>query len=246
MPGLSGQATLAKPELSPSFISEVMADSPSGFWMLDETSGTTAVDRSGFGASGTYAGSPAMSQAGIDGNLCTLFDGTNDVVSIPGSSTQQGRFIPSASRGVTVEAWWKGTAVGSNSEPLAAKGLVCMDDSTTSKHWVSSVDGDGKFRVHTENNYILTGPGPTVNNDVWHQLVFTINTSFDVELFVDGVSQATNTSPDDAGQGSTTAVTIGRHVRGSPGYLAGLITGVAIFTSVLTPTRIAAHYAAGT
>ena len=38
---------------------KVIKDYPIGFWPLDESSGTTAVDRSGCGNNGTYIGSPA-------------------------------------------------------------------------------------------------------------------------------------------------------------------------------------------
>ena len=38
---------------------KVIKDYPIGFWPLDESSGSTAVDRSGCGNNGTYVGSPA-------------------------------------------------------------------------------------------------------------------------------------------------------------------------------------------
>jgi hypothetical protein len=42
----------------------VMADTPSGYWRLDETSGTAAADASGNGNAGTYAGGVTLNEPG--------------------------------------------------------------------------------------------------------------------------------------------------------------------------------------
>ncbi len=39
-----------------SYISEVLSDNPLGYYQLNETSGTTAIDSSGNGQDGTYIG----------------------------------------------------------------------------------------------------------------------------------------------------------------------------------------------
>lgn len=230
-----------------SFTSEVLADSPAGFWMLNDPSGN-AVDLSGNGRHGTYVGTPTRGVTGINGNLATQFDGVNDEVTVAANTA----FWPSAGQGVTIEAWYKGTAVGSNTadgSATAPRGLVCASTDASNKRWVSSIDASGKIRVHNSNDYELTGPGtgPAINDGTYfHQVVWTITAStYNVELFIDGVSRATNTVPDDAGLGSP-LVRIGKHDRASSNhYLSGVITGVAIFSSVLSSGRISAHYAAG-
>lgn len=232
----------------PTFVDEVLADSPAGFWMLNDTSGTQATDLSGNGRHGTYVGSPTFSQTGIDGNLATSFDGVNDEVTIPFNSA----FMPNASNGITCEIWYKGTTTGSNAGAGVAtsqRGLLCANESSSHKMWLSSVDADGKARVHTDPSYEILGPGTgaAINNGSFHQVVWTITPAgYDAELFVDGASVATNTNGNDPGDGSPT-IRIGKNNRATSNhYCPGVITGVAIYPSVLSPTRILAHYQAGT
>ena len=63
--------------------STVIADNPSVYWRLGETSGTTAADASGKGRPGTYAGGTVLNQPGAltgDTNRAVTFDGANDLV----------------------------------------------------------------------------------------------------------------------------------------------------------------------
>ena len=55
---------------------KIIQDSPIGFWLLDEASGSTAVDSSGCGNNGTYVGSPASNMlplipGGVSGTKIT-------------------------------------------------------------------------------------------------------------------------------------------------------------------------------
>lgn len=65
-----------------SYINKVLGYSPIAYWPMNETSGLTAIDKSGNGYDGTYTG-VTLGQTGIgDGNTCPLFDGANDFVDI--------------------------------------------------------------------------------------------------------------------------------------------------------------------
>lgn len=57
---------------------EIAADSPVGWWKLDETSGTTATDSGSAGDDGTYSGSPlpTLGQLGPRGLRATEYDNT--------------------------------------------------------------------------------------------------------------------------------------------------------------------------
>ncbi|HYI79995.1 MAG TPA: hypothetical protein VEW67_03970 [Thermoleophilaceae bacterium] len=83
----AGAAAVALREVVPSGLSlrdELMADSPNVALMLDETSGTAAVDEVG-GASGVYSGGVTFGQAiGIPNDASTgvAFDGVDDKVQI--------------------------------------------------------------------------------------------------------------------------------------------------------------------
>jgi hypothetical protein len=65
-------------EASLTYAQEVLLDQPLAFWRFDETSGTTAVDSSGHGNDGTYAGGVTLGVTGAianDGGTAAAFDG---------------------------------------------------------------------------------------------------------------------------------------------------------------------------
>jgi hypothetical protein len=65
-----------------SYVSTILQDNPIGFWQLNETSGTTAIDSSGHGNNGTYTGGVALSQPGpFAGTTSAGFNGSDSSVS---------------------------------------------------------------------------------------------------------------------------------------------------------------------
>ncbi len=229
------------------YASEVLADSPLVYLKLGDTSGTTAVDSSGNGRNGTYLNSPTLNQSGIPGSAdgAVLLDGTNDNVSVPTNSI----YWPSATVSVTIECWYKGTDVGTTlaAGTVGPKAFVAANVGGSDKRYVLGLDGAGKVRCYTDAQYIVTGPSTTtVNDNNWHHIVLTITaSSYDTELYVDGTLQATNSTPNDAGQGSPNLV-IGRNERqATNGYLAGRVDEVAVYGTKLSGARILAHYQAG-
>jgi hypothetical protein len=98
-PDARGQAG----ETPDSYSSEVLADSPSAYWRLGESSGTTVVDETGANP-GTYTGGVTLGQPGaLQGSLNTSvsLDGVNDYASAPDSDSLD------ATTGVSIEAWAK-------------------------------------------------------------------------------------------------------------------------------------------
>lgn len=66
-----------------SYSSVILADSPAGYYPLNEASGTTAHDQSGNGVNGTYSGSYTLGNAGIlpgSTDTCVNFTGGQMVV----------------------------------------------------------------------------------------------------------------------------------------------------------------------
>src|SRR5262249_9939864 len=67
----------------------VLADSPSGYWRLGETSGTTASDASGQNHPGSYLNTPTLGQPGAltgDTDTSVAFNGTDEYTSVPYSA----------------------------------------------------------------------------------------------------------------------------------------------------------------
>jgi hypothetical protein len=78
-----------------SYITEVLADTPRGFWTCQETSGNLA-DSSGNGLTLTAAGSPTYSNAGPMSDLAVGFTG---------AATASRAQVSAATDNLTMEAW---------------------------------------------------------------------------------------------------------------------------------------------
>lgn len=69
--------------------SEILSNSPVGYWQLNETAGTTATNQgSGTSIDGTYTNGPTLGATALytGGSTSADFDGTNDYVALPDSS----------------------------------------------------------------------------------------------------------------------------------------------------------------
>ena len=97
--------TAAAPDLT-AYRSVVIADEPSAYWRLGETSGTVAVNAIG-APNGEYRGGVALGQPGAlstDSNAAAGFDGVNDTVRMPDAAALD----PTGS--LSIEAWVRPTS----------------------------------------------------------------------------------------------------------------------------------------
>lgn len=216
----------------------VLADSPVGYWKLDETSGTTAVDSSGNGHNGTYTG-PTLNTRFLSSALGTVasFDGTNDRVTTA--------VLPASTGARSVEVWVI-------ADTLSSQRAALCERFSGSGNPVEARLGVGPLFVGSSTNFYLNrypgsgswvdvgSPNSTSTATLYH-VVGTLDGTT-MRLYVNGVEVATLASGIAASSGEWY---IGAaHTGGSP-YWAGAIGHVAIYDTVLSPTRIAAHYAAG-
>lgn len=101
-----------------SYITEVLADTPDGFYYLDDPSGTTATDYSGNANHGTYSGSPTL---GLE----------SPTISGPGSLSTSG------SATMTSTSFTGGTAAARSFE-IAAYSATAISSSSSAKYLVSA------------------------------------------------------------------------------------------------------------
>ena len=218
-----------------------MTDDPNlvGWWKLDEGTGKTAIDNSGYGHHGTIYGDPLW----VDGyDLGALqFDG-NDRVEMPGTSAADG--FAALDGEVTWTAWFK-TPGEDATQTLLALGPA----------GAAHVQGNRSVNVEPSGVIMVRGNGVdalmdvsstgTVNDDQWHHVAVTIafesnGVNDGMKVYIDGDLGAGYEVDDiDINQYSNVAgdfiFTIGD--RGGSPFI-GLIDDVRIYDRVLTQDEI--------
>ena len=217
----------------------VLADSPTFYYGLDETSGTTATDGSGAGHSGTYTGSVTLGVAGATGQGDTA-------VSLASGAFVNSNYIPPSAPAVfTLEAWVDIPAT----IPAGTHPTILGYSNTSSTHqgfdWYLNSDASSNVQVATTaNSGFVSNTVPAISLNAWHYMVVTYDGS-NVCAYVDGQQQLcqalTGTLVLDPGNTIEAGATPG------PG---GTATGgielddVAYYTTALSPARVLAHYEA--
>jgi len=236
----------------PNYKAVVLADSPVAFWMLNETSGTTAYDSSGNGNTGTYIGGPTLgASTGLSGLPSGVaLNGSGQYVSVPGSAS-----LGAISTAFTVEGWFNmGLVTGGYLGSMGGTNryIEVVTGPTPTQDALATDGALGMFAVLSGGNINagnwLTTTAYPVTNGVLHHLVITYLSGSPVGTFVDGVSVANNFS---SGSGTVTNSSAqpwmlgGRNLSGTLETAQMVFNNFAIYNTVLSAARIQAHYNAG-
>lgn len=236
------------PPGSGSYPIAILADSPRGYFKLDEPgTPTTYVDSSGNGRTGTASGSLTNGVTPLSGLLpgtAVGFNGGTITTTAAGGTADQ----------LTVEAWVKTTS--SNGYVLTSRqGSYSTGDCFTLGMGSAPVYGSpGHPFIGLDNGGVWSGiqitAANTVNDNQWHQLVGTwkgvagTGINWDqFKMYVDGVlvpTQNVQYNTPTAASNQVTGFCIGTN-----GFV-GSIDEVAIYGVELTAARLLAHYVAGT
>lgn len=224
-----------------SYSSEVLADSPSLYLRLGESSGTTATDSSGNGATGTYQNTPTL---GVAGPLVADSDTAVTFASASSQYVSTGTTAVANSTTITLEAWIKSSTLN------VAKSIIDRDSTTT-------VQRAYQFRTGTtgklEALYWLSSAGlktlsgnTTLVTGTWYHVAFTYDGTI-AKLYVNGVAESNTQSFTDTIRSSTNGVHVARNQSAAPGaqYWNGTLDEVAVYPTALSATRIMAHYLVG-
>jgi hypothetical protein len=212
------------------YSSEVLADSPLGYWRLGESVGSVASDSSGNGRNGTYVGSGLGAAGAIDGDSDTAaaFDG-NDYVNLPTYAGLEPALV-------SAEAW---VQTSSNSVGVILR--------SRSYGYGVQVDGSGipGFFAFPSPDAILVALGTTpVNDGAWHHLVGTFDGSV-ARIYADGaLAGSSGSTPGDVFY-ITSGNAIGRDGSCDCFYVNGSLDEVALYGTALSASRVLAHYQAG-
>jgi hypothetical protein len=214
------------------YTATVLADAPVAYWRLGETSGTVAEDAVG-SLDGTYAAT------GV-----TL----NRPGALTGDVSRAVMFDPATGGNVAVNA--NGTVLDAGNGPLSIEAWVKKTNQNVDYGIVSRGIGGYYLRIGANNRLQLLASQTaeivhstvTITGTGWHHVVATKN-GVAVKLYVDGVdvtgtvSNATLVNPNDSFHiGSDT---------GANEIIDGTLDEVAIYRSVLSASRVLAHYTAG-
>ena len=214
-----------------SYRDDILADAPAAYWRLGELSGTTARDEKGTN-NGTYQNGVTFGRPGVltaDTNSAVSFDGVDDIVTVPSSSSLN------ATSGVTLEAWVKRTKSGAwqnivskpgNGSPAAQNYALWLN--TTNQPVAIFGNGSTSFSVYA----------PAIDTN-WHHIVATYDNSVG-KVYVDGILKASATSTVRL-TANTQQLTIGRSTDNLRVF-GGLLDEVAVYPTALASARIQEHY----
>ena len=210
---------------------------PDLYWRLGDTNGT-AKDAGPNQSDGTYQGGYTQGQAGaFDGttNKAVAFNGIDGFVS---SNTQY-----SNPHNYTLEAWFK-TASTNGGKII---GFGCSQTGTSScydRHIYINNDGKLTFGVWTGVTNTITTPN-AVNDGQWHYVVGSQSNTDGLKLYLDGQLVGTNGQTDAQAYDGFWRVGGDNHWGCCSAFLDATIDEAAVYSSVLSPTTIADHFAKG-
>ncbi len=213
----------------------------SGYWKLDDGSGTSATDASTKGNNGTLTNGPTWATGQVGG--ATTFDGSNDYITIPNSNDFAYNQDFSVSVWAKIPATQNDTAAVDNSliEKWSNAGGYPYVIRLRNQTWGTVPErGTVAFARYDGTNAPSISSSITVNDNVWHLITATKQGST-LAFYVDGVRQ-----------GSTTDTTTGTTTNASPiclgmrcstaKYLTGSLDEVRIYNHGLSPSEVAKLY----
>jgi hypothetical protein len=213
------------------YMEAVLLDTPTRYYRLGESSGTSAVDISGNGQNGTYVASPMLGVVGAvsgDPDTAITLNGTTQSVTVPTTG------LPSGNVPATVECWFK---IASN--PAVQVVLLYIGGTTAGQRLSLALNAAGT--VIASNGTVNTTASSAVTTGVWHHAVGVYDGA-NLQCYVDGVSTgaavagSTTITYGSAGLGINSAGTV---------FFPGSLDECTIFATALTSAQISAHKVAG-
>jgi hypothetical protein len=206
-----------------SYDSEVLADSPRGYWIL----GADPNDSSGHGHHGTTNGTITYGVGGptTDGAGAADFDGSTGYVTVPSHAD-----LDLADGPMTVECWLKPPVTISSTRAAVDKWLGGYN---------MRLNSSRAMQVVKAATSVIATATTVCGSDVWSHVVWRKNgaTVTQVLNLIDVTGAVTNATLADTGD----QLIIGAE-RGPTSFFLGAIGRVALYASYLSDARLQAHY----
>ncbi len=229
-----------------SYSDSVLSNSPTAYYPLNETSGTTAQDTSGNGANATYSGGATFGVPGpIPGTTAVQLDGSTGSISLPAAPF--GNYPTSGSTtnyALSFEVWFKAAAGSQGGVILGQTGggfvpaVMLRTDGKihSSLFWYGSVNGITSSSTYNDGN--------------WHLLDATYGNGTQT-LYIDNALIGSQ-SVSETAYASSYVYTLGTGTAdgwpggngGSSFHFNGQLAQAAVYSSALSASQIAAHWSA--
>ena len=230
----------ARPRFGAQYSATVLADAPIGYFRLNESSGTLAVNSgtAGTALAGTYTGGVALNQSGAlpgDSDSAAGFNGASNYVDL-----QAGPVMSNRLQGA-IELWVSSTVTN-----LPGEQAIYDESNVSGTVWRVRRYGQaiGFERYNGGSFPFLTTPNLTWGAGIWHHVVATWQPG-SRQIWVDGSLAASDTLTGPTNVAPAVIHSwIGRY--GQAGnFFDGKIDEFALYSSPLSPARIRNHYQTG-
>jgi concanavalin A-like lectin/glucanase superfamily protein len=239
-PTLTWEARDASATSSGSYYANaVLADSPVGFWRLNETSGTAATDLGSGAHNGTYQNGVSLNSSGPlqDAAGAASFDGSDDYVDLGDN------YGFSGTASFSVEFWVKRMRSSTNWDQIVTK----QKSTSVRSGWEIELAGPGYGPDGSVwfQRWVSDAPSPTSAQSSgvltigrWNHVVGTYDGTT-LKIYINGVLDGSGTD-----SRSMSAITQPlRFGTSGVGYeLQGGLADVAIYTYALSASQVLAHY----
>jgi len=205
---------------------------PVGYYPLDATSGTVAVDANGSSNNGVVSGATWNSSGRFNG--CLVFNGASSTVQITNPLCND----------FSIALWVKTTQAPGSGQWYNGVGLIDADAPANNDDFGTALVG-GKFAFGVGNPDTTILSTSSINNGAWHFCVATRQQATGVIcVYVDGNLQATGTANRNT-LNATARLLFGAYASGN-GYFNGSLDEVKIFNRTLSSNEVAALYLSST
>lgn len=234
---LGGQGAAAPvPTAYAAAVLATQSDHLLAYWMLNETSGTQAIDSSGNGRHGTYSGVTLNAEPFLDGYAAPSFDGSNDSVDIYSASLASA-FVSASG---TLFGWAKVAGSADWSDSTARRALTLRANASNLFAVFKSAT-NGRFDIQrqatTTANRNVTG----YSNTDWFPFALTWDEGVpEIKVYLSGSQVSTTVTSIGTWSGAlaTTTVVIGASTIAGAAPWHGYIAHVALWDTPLTAEEI--------
>jgi hypothetical protein len=210
-----------------------VATGPVGYWKLDDGSGASAADSSGFGNTGTLVNGPAWTTGQVNGALS--FNGSSQYVTVPAPT---GSSLDLDKAPVTIAAWVNTNTITAQ-QAILVRGLSNGIGSGNQGYglWITS---GGKINVGSAGGGNFSS-NVAITASAWHQITAIINGTAS-KVYIDGVDQ-TPASVNIGVVTSSLPLTIGASRNntqtGYVGFFNGTLDDVRVYNRALSASEAA-------